>query len=70
MKFCLDTHSPKRMNPNDFTDPLSPLAPPAGQSFHLSSEISQYSLDGLAQNFAQTFMVDGQWILMIFADPF
>ncbi len=49
IKFCTDVHGSQRMNPTDFGDPLTfSLAPPAGQSFHLSCEISQYLLDGLA----------------------
>ncbi len=35
----------QKMNPTDFGDPH--LAPPAGQSFHLSSKISQHLLDGI-----------------------
>ena len=37
--------------------------PPAGQSLHLSREISQ-DFDGLAPDFVQTFMVPSGWILM------
>lgn len=38
----------QRMNPNNFVDPLSfHLVPPAGQSSHLSNEISQHLLNGL-----------------------
>lgn len=35
----------------DFGDPLtSSLPPPAGQSFHLSHEVAQHLLYGVAQN--------------------
>ena len=37
------------MNPYDPGDPLAlPLVTPAHQGFHLSSEITQYLLDGSA----------------------
>ncbi len=50
MKFGSDFHGCQMMNPNYFGDPFAfPVAPPAGQSFHLSCEISQHLLDGLAQ---------------------
>ncbi len=43
MKFGTDGHGTQRMNLNDFGVPLTfHLAPPAGQRFHLSSEISQH----------------------------
>ena len=55
MKFGTDIHVAKRMNPNDFSDPLNVhVEPPAAQRFHISSEISQHLLNGLAQN---VFMV-------------
>ncbi len=39
IKLCTDIYDPQRMNPADFGDPLTfPLAPPAGQSFYLSSK--------------------------------
>ncbi len=51
MKFGTDMDAAQMMNPKDIGDPLIfPVAPSAGQSFHLSSEISQHLLDGLAQN--------------------
>lgn len=44
LKFGADIHGAQRMNPNDSDDPLTlQIAPPAGQTFHLSSEISQKS---------------------------
>ncbi len=51
MKFGTDIHGAQRMNPeNYFHGPLTfPLAPPSGQGFHLSYEISQHLQDGLAQ---------------------
>ncbi len=56
MKFSTDVHGPQRMSPTDFGDLLTcPLAPPAGQSFHLSSEISPHLLDGLARYLVQPF---------------
>ncbi len=43
MKFSTDIHDPQRMNSNDFGDPLTFfIVPPAGQSFHSSSEIPQH----------------------------
>lgn len=50
--FCTDFHGPQMRNPYDFSDPLTfHSAAPAGQIFlsHLSSEISQYLLNGLTQ---------------------
>ncbi len=58
----MDIHSPQRMIPKDFGNPLTfNLAPPAG-SFHLSSEISQHTPDRLAQNswFPFTSFLSGQ----------
>ncbi len=44
MKFCTDIRGPRRMNPTDFSDPLTlPLAPP----FVVLSEINQQILDVL-----------------------
>ncbi len=52
MKFGADIHGAKRMSPNDFGDPLTfDIVPPAGQSFHISSGISQHLLYGLAKQF-------------------
>ncbi len=49
---------PQRMNPTYFVDLDFFPALPAGQTFHLSCEISQHLLDGLAKNFGfWTFMV-------------
>ncbi len=58
MKFGTDICVLQRMKPNDFGDPLTfhPV-PPAGQAFHLSSEISQNLLDGLAQTFVESFLI-------------
>ncbi len=51
MKFGIDFHGPQRMNPNDFGDVLTfPVILPGGQILYLSSEMSQYLLDGLAQH--------------------
>lgn len=54
MTFGADIPGTQRMNPNDFG--ALPLAPLAAQSFHLSAEKPQYLLDGMAQDFVQTFM--------------
>lgn len=41
MQFGGEIHGPQRMNPDDLGEPLTfPLPPPAGQTFHLSREIS------------------------------
>lgn len=65
MKFSTDVHVPQRMNPTDFGDDLTfHLAPPAGQSFNLSSEISHYLPDVLGQHFIQTRTVPNY-----FGDP-
>lgn len=54
LSFSLVQTFTKLMNPNDFGDLLTfYLAPPAVQSFYLSSEISEHLLDGLAQNVVQ-----------------
>lgn len=45
-------------------NPQISLAPPAGQSFHFSNEISQHLPNILSQNFAQTFVVLRWYILM------
>lgn len=46
------------MTPGGFGNPLAfAIVRPAGQSFHLSCEISQHLLDGLAQNVVQIFIV-------------
>ncbi len=51
-------HGAQMMNANDFGGPRTfPLARPPGQSFHLSCEISQHSLDELGHKLVQTFMV-------------
>ncbi len=48
MNTCTDIH---------FGDPLTfPLVLPAGQSFHLFSEISLHLPDGLTQNFKEIFI--------------
>lgn len=52
------------MNPNNFIDPLTfPIAPPAGLSFYSSCEISHLS-DGLAYDFARTFVEPRELILL------
>lgn len=44
------------MHPDDFGDPMTfPIAAPAGESFHLYSEIAQLLLHGLAQRFVQNY---------------
>lgn len=48
-EICTDIHGSLRMSPSDFVYPVAFLVPPAGQSFHLFSEISQH-LNELAQN--------------------
>ncbi len=48
MKFCTYIDGSQKMNPADFGDPLTfHLAPPAGQSFHLSNEVFQTLPDRL-----------------------
>lgn len=45
MKFCAEIHG--WINPTDFGNPPTfPLAPPAGQHFHLSIVIAQRLLSG------------------------
>ncbi len=42
MPIGTDVHGVQRMDPNDFSDPLTfHLVPPAGQNLHISCEISQ-----------------------------
>ena len=48
MKFGRDIHGPQRITNNNFEDLTFHLAPQAGQTFHLSREISYTRL--LAQN--------------------
>ena len=51
--FCPNIHSMQMMYPTDSGDPLTvPVAPPAGQMFHLFREIIQHILAGLEQDFA------------------
>lgn len=51
MKFCTDMKGGQSMNPADFGESLDfLLAPPAGQCFNLSHEISHHPLSGSAQN--------------------
>ncbi len=58
MKFCIDIHGPQRMNLIDLSDPLTfSVGQKKGQTFYLSSEISQHLPDALTQTFVQTFMV-------------
>ncbi len=58
------------MNPNHFGDPLTfSIAPPAGQSIHLSKETLQHLLDRLTQNYVQTFMVPRRCILLTLMIP-
>ncbi len=53
----MDNHGVLKMSPTDSGGPLTfHLAPPAGQSFHLFSEISQHLLEGLAQCSVQTIL--------------
>ncbi len=60
-------HGAQRMTLNYFDDPQTfLLVQPPGQSFHLSSEIPQHLLDGLAEDFEniiQTFIVPRGCIL-------
>lgn len=43
------------MNSSDIGDPLTfPLGPPAGQTFHLSGELSQHLPDDLANDFGDS----------------
>ncbi len=66
-EICFRHSSSEWVNSNDFGDPktFSPVQP-AGQSFHLFSEISQDLLDGFAPNFVKVFilltLVIGSWI--------
>lgn len=55
LKFGTSIQGPQRMSPKDFDDTISP-APPWGQSFLLSGEISHHLQNEVAQNLAQTFM--------------
>lgn len=49
---------PQKMNPNEFSDPLTfTLAPSTGQGFLLSCEIPRDLQDRLAQNLEQTSLV-------------
>lgn len=49
MKFGTDIHGARRMHFKDFGDPLTLfVVPPTSQSVHLSGEIFQRLLDGLA----------------------
>ncbi len=58
MKFCTHIHCPQRINPNESGHPLTVyLAPPAGQSFYLSSEICHHPHDELGQYFQQAFII-------------
>lgn len=52
MKFDTDIHGPQKINPIDFGDPLTfHLVQTTGQTFDLSSKISQHLIDRLAQTF-------------------
>lgn len=43
---------------DDFGGPLTlPVTSPAGQNVHVFSDIARHLLDGLAENYVQTFMV-------------
>lgn len=61
-------HGAQRMNPDDFSDPLTfHLTPQAGQCLPLSSKISQHLQDGLAYRFVH---IHGfQMIPSDFGDP-
>lgn len=64
MNFCREFHVPQKMNSDDFGDPLIFLLLSRGsQRFLLSCEISQHPLDGLAQDFVQSFLVPKPCIL-------
>ncbi len=70
MGVCTGIRGPQWMNPNNHGDPLNfHFAPPAGQSFHLSSKISQYLLDGLAQYSVQICIVHRGCNLMTLVIP-
>lgn len=63
-------HCSQRMNPADTDDHVTfAVAPPTGQSFHLSCEISQHVRDELAPNFVQTFIVPKGGILRTLVIP-
>lgn len=58
MNFSTDIYGSQGMNLNNFGDPLTFLpAGPAGQSFCSFCEISQYLLDGLAENLVHKLIV-------------
>lgn len=57
MKFGTDIPGPQRMYAIDFSDPLTFHSAPAGQSFHLSSEMPSHLLNGLRQNYVQIIIV-------------
>ncbi len=70
MKFCGDIYCPQSTNTTNIGDPLSLTQDwPAGQSFHLSSEISQHLLDGLTPNVVRMFMGRRWWTLMTLEIP-
>lgn len=57
MRFCSDILGLPALKPANFGNTSDfPLVPTAGQSFHLSYEISQHKLHGLEHNFIESFM--------------
>lgn len=56
MWYILYVNGANLMNPNDFdAPPTFPLTSPGGQSLHSSCETSHHLLDGLTQNYVDTF---------------
>lgn len=68
MIFCTDVHSAQTINWSGDALTFS-VAPPAGQMFHLSCEISQRLVYELAKNLVQAFMVPRWCILVILVIP-
>lgn len=70
-KCCTNIRVPERMNPNDVGDHLSfQLAPPAGhKSIKQLGKIYEHLLDGLAQQFVQTFTAPGRCSLTLLMIP-
>lgn len=61
MQCCLYIHGPKRMNPNNYDDPL-PFFSSAAKRF--TFVVSQQQFDGLTRTVVQTFMFPTGWIVI------
>ncbi len=67
---CHEIHKRLWSIEDDFSDSLTVHPePPPGQNLNLSRKTCQHQLDGLAQNFVQTFMVPRRWTLITLAIP-